>query len=116
MRTHPTVESLARAKPRRIPVPKGHPILKEALERERNLLRQMSHSGWNMYNIAEEIKKRPPVALARPSGSGAPPQQSRPSSSDSRGRSTPRDALPKVLVIAPKRTGSAQGGREMQRK
>lgn len=65
MRTRPTVESLAKVKPRKIPKPKGLPsTIKDMLDRENNLLRQMSASGYNLYRLAETTQQRPPVATA----------------------------------------------------
>jgi hypothetical protein len=98
-RLKPTVESIAKANPPRIANPKGHSILKEALSRERNLLRQMSASGYNMYALAETIKKRPPVPLARPEPPPKPLPGSRASSSDSMYSTASRRSLTPLLIL-----------------
>jgi hypothetical protein len=62
MRLRPTVESLAKAKPG---VLKRHaglpPLIKDMLNRENNLLRQMAASDYNMYLLAQATTRARPA-------------------------------------------------------
>lgn len=60
------------------------PILKDILDRERNLLRQMAASDYNMYLLAQATSARPaqrltaqPQRQAAASSSSAPQQRTR---------------------------------------